>query len=222
MTRASSTPPGIAFARGACAQYGCNWGVDLSLWWGPIDGCVQNLNPSFHRRHLLIAHHAGAHTIAIEGVDILLGPNSTLSPLAAAIDEYELARARTHTRTHTHTHAHTRTPLMSTSLRGFTQAIQRNVSIADTDLSFSNSPAAPIPTPPLPSSSPPTKASSPRPTGRHNAAAKRGIMERCPRSWATVPWMEFLGFCGLLLPLRRSRSLGAHTPQMTPQRPHLL
>ena len=51
----------------------------------------------------MIAHHAGAHTIAIEGVDILLGPNSTLSPLAAAIDEYELARARTHTRTHTHT-----------------------------------------------------------------------------------------------------------------------
>ena len=91
MTCASSTPPGIAFARGACAQYGCNWGVDLSLWWGPIDGCVQNLNPSFHRRHLLIAHHAGAHTIAIEGVDILLGPNSTLSPLAAAIDEYEPA-----------------------------------------------------------------------------------------------------------------------------------
>ena len=130
-------------------------------------------------------------------------------------------RARAHTHTHTHTHTRTRTPLTSTSLRSFTQAIQRNVSIADTDLSFSNSPAAPIPTPPSPSSSPLTKASSPRPTGLHNAAAKRGIMERCPRSSATVPWMEFLGFCGRLLPLRRSPFLGAHTPQMTPPRPHL-
>jgi hypothetical protein len=49
---------------------------------------VQHLNPSFHSRHLLIAHMAGAHTIAVEGVDILLGPNSTLSPVAAALDEY--------------------------------------------------------------------------------------------------------------------------------------
>ena len=71
-----------------CCRYGCNWGVDLSLWWGPINGCVQHLNPSFHSRHLLIAHMAGAHTIAVEGVDILLGPNSTLSPVAAALDEY--------------------------------------------------------------------------------------------------------------------------------------
>ena len=133
----------------------------------------------------------------------------------------QLPLMSTSLRARAHTHAHTRTPLMSTSLRGFTQATQRNVSIADTDLSFSNSPAAPIPTPPSPSSSPPTKASSPRPTGRHNAAAKRGIMERCLRSSATVPWMEFLGFCGRLLPLRRSRSLGAHTPQMTPQRRRL-
>jgi hypothetical protein len=70
------------------SRHGCDWGVDLSLWWGAINGCVQNLNPSFHRRHLLISHIAGAHTIAIEGVDILLGPNSTLSPLAAALDEY--------------------------------------------------------------------------------------------------------------------------------------
>ena len=69
-------------------MHGCDWGVDLSLWWGPINGCVQNLNPSFHRRHLLMSHVAGAHTIAVEGVDILLGPNSTLSPLAAALDDY--------------------------------------------------------------------------------------------------------------------------------------
>jgi hypothetical protein len=49
---------------------------------------VQNLNPSFHKRHLLISYLAGAHTIAVEGVDILLGPNSTLSPVAAALDDF--------------------------------------------------------------------------------------------------------------------------------------
>ena len=40
----------IAFLRGAAHQFNISWGVDLSLWWGAINGCVSDLPASLHRR----------------------------------------------------------------------------------------------------------------------------------------------------------------------------
>jgi hypothetical protein len=61
----------IAFARGAARQYGTAWGIDLSLWWGPIYGCVQHLPASLYKRHLYLSYFSGARTFRIEGADLL-------------------------------------------------------------------------------------------------------------------------------------------------------
>jgi hypothetical protein len=80
---------GIAFARGAARQYGCNWGLDLSLWWGPIYGCIQNLPASFHKRHLYLGYFSGAKTFRIEGGDLFWDrTNNTLAGLADTIAQF--------------------------------------------------------------------------------------------------------------------------------------
>lgn len=58
---------GVAFTRGAARQYGRQWGVDISLWWGPIFGCVQDMEYSFHRRNLYAAYFSGAQAYRLEG-----------------------------------------------------------------------------------------------------------------------------------------------------------
>lgn len=58
---------GVAFTRGAARQYGRQWGVDISLWWGPIYGCVQDMEYSFHRRNLYAAYFSGAQAYRLEG-----------------------------------------------------------------------------------------------------------------------------------------------------------
>jgi hypothetical protein len=63
---------GIAFCRGAARQYGRDWGIDLSLWWGPIYGCVQDLPASYHRRHFYISYFSGARAYRIEGGTMFL------------------------------------------------------------------------------------------------------------------------------------------------------
>eukprot|EP01079_Euglenida_sp_SAG-EU17-18_P004318 gene4318-4599_t len=78
----------IAFARGAGAQHSCNWGVDLSLWWGPISGCVGLLDPRFHKRHLYISFFAGAKVIEFEGFDLVFTPNKTLTQLGQVVDSF--------------------------------------------------------------------------------------------------------------------------------------
>ncbi len=58
---------GVAFTRGAGRQYGRQWGVDISLWWGPIYGCVQDMEYAFHRRTLYAAYFGGAQAYRLEG-----------------------------------------------------------------------------------------------------------------------------------------------------------
>jgi hypothetical protein len=80
---------GIAFTRGAARQYGCNWGLDLSLWWGPIYGCVQNLPTSFHKRHLYLGYFSGAKAFRIEGGDLFWDHDrNRLAPLGGTIQEF--------------------------------------------------------------------------------------------------------------------------------------
>lgn len=88
----------VAFARGACAQYGCRWGVDLSLWWGVMDGCVQDLQPSYHLRNLALSYYAGAGVLFIEGGDLLWdgqapgqGSPSRLLEAISAFGDFALA-----------------------------------------------------------------------------------------------------------------------------------
>ncbi|MBN2569798.1 MAG: hypothetical protein JXB42_10260 [Deltaproteobacteria bacterium] len=80
---------GIAFARGAASQYSCKWGLDLSLWWGVINGCIQNLPASFHKRHLYIGYFSGAKAFRIEGGDLFWDrKNNRLAELAKTIQEF--------------------------------------------------------------------------------------------------------------------------------------
>ena len=58
--------PSLAHLRGAGHQFNATWGVDFSLWWGAINGCVQNLPASLHRRAMAIAYVAGANVVAVE------------------------------------------------------------------------------------------------------------------------------------------------------------
>ena len=82
----------IAFARGAARQYGKTWGIDLSLWWGVIYGCVPDLDPSLYTRHLWIAWLSGARVLRIEGGMIHYGPSGP-GAVARAIDAFgSLAR----------------------------------------------------------------------------------------------------------------------------------
>lgn len=62
---------GIAFARGAARQFGCKWGIDYSLWWGVIHGCVHDFPALFHKRNFHMAYFAGADAVSIEGGDLL-------------------------------------------------------------------------------------------------------------------------------------------------------
>ncbi len=71
----------IAFARGAANQYGTEWGIDLSLWWGTIYGVVHTMPGSLYKRHLYESWFAGARGYRIEGGNILLSqrPESLLA-----------------------------------------------------------------------------------------------------------------------------------------------
>ena len=61
---------GISFFRGAGRQYNKKWGVDLSLWWGVVYGCVQNLPCNYHKRHLYVSWYSGAEHFRIEGSEL--------------------------------------------------------------------------------------------------------------------------------------------------------
>ena len=80
---------GVAFTRGAARQYGCKWGLDLSLWWGPIYGCVQNLPTSFHKRHLYLGYFSGAKAFRVEGGDLFWDRDGNrLAALGDTIQEF--------------------------------------------------------------------------------------------------------------------------------------
>jgi len=61
----------IAFARGAARQFECKWGIDFSLWWGVINGCVHGLPSLFHKRNFYMTYFGGADAVSIEGGDLL-------------------------------------------------------------------------------------------------------------------------------------------------------
>lgn len=79
----------IAFGRGAARQHGCRWGVDFSLWWGVIHGCVQDLRASFHKRNFHLSYFAGANVLAVEGGDLLVRlPQLQPTRVGAVLDEF--------------------------------------------------------------------------------------------------------------------------------------
>lgn len=77
----------IAFARGAARQFGKSWGIDLSLWWGVIYGCVPDLDPSLYTRHLWVSWLAGARAMRIEGGMMHFGPEGPRA-VARAVDAF--------------------------------------------------------------------------------------------------------------------------------------
>ena len=79
----------VAFARGAARQYGKEWGIDLSLWWGVFYGCVPDLNASLYTRHLWLSFLAGAQAYRIEGGGMHFGPNGP-GEVCKAVDAFGL------------------------------------------------------------------------------------------------------------------------------------
>jgi hypothetical protein len=84
-----SLMPALAYARGAARQYNLSggWGVDLSLWWGVIDGCVSDLPASLFRRAMHLSYAAGARTIALEECGWFF-PNGSLLPIGQEADAF--------------------------------------------------------------------------------------------------------------------------------------
>ena len=97
--------PAVAFARGAAAQFAPrrrenesgsagsssggvrSWGIDMSQWWGPINGCVLQLPALYHRRHFYAAMAAGAGVVAFEGCGWLDGDGQPY-PLASELASF--------------------------------------------------------------------------------------------------------------------------------------
>lgn len=87
---------GIAFCRGAARQYGIEWGVDFSLWWGPIYGCVQDLPTSYHKRNLYLAYFSGAESMRIEGGPLFWNAEKKeIYQLGNALDQFARFAKRT-------------------------------------------------------------------------------------------------------------------------------
>lgn len=79
----------VAFARGASRQFGCRWGIDFSLWWGVIFGCVQDLPALYHKRNFYLTYFSGADLISVEGGDLLYDLHSNKPHLLGqTLDEF--------------------------------------------------------------------------------------------------------------------------------------
>ena len=95
-----SLPTALSFLRGACAQENSkqqariggknakSWGIDLSLWWGVIDGCVTNLPASLHRRVLFLSYFAGAKIVTVEGCGYIDPHTQRPFPLLQEVDAF--------------------------------------------------------------------------------------------------------------------------------------
>ena len=83
-TLASTLP----FLRGAARQFNKTWGVDTSRWWGVINGCVQNLPASLHRRIFGLTYVAGATVISVEGCGWLDPKTGNPNQLAQELDRF--------------------------------------------------------------------------------------------------------------------------------------
>ena len=87
-----SLPPAMAFLRGAVEQYFSNtqerknWGIDLSMWWGVINGCVNPFPAALHRRALWNAYFAGSSIITVEGCGYIDPTSKEPYPISEEID----------------------------------------------------------------------------------------------------------------------------------------
>eukprot|EP00041_Stephanoeca_diplocostata_P017215 m.343222 g.343222 ORF g.343222 m.343222 type:complete len:834 (+) comp20629_c0_seq2:362-2863(+) len=81
---------GLPFTRGAAAQHGASWGIDFSLWWGVINGCVQDLPADIYVRALLLAYVGGAHIVEMEGCGWMTNATASGGPnaIAHAVDTF--------------------------------------------------------------------------------------------------------------------------------------
>lgn len=79
----------IAFARGAARQFGCRWGIDFSLWWGVINGCVHSLPTLFQKRNFYLTYFSSADNVSVEGGDLLYDVQSNKPHLLGqALEEF--------------------------------------------------------------------------------------------------------------------------------------
>lgn len=95
---------GIAFLRGAAAQHGKEWGIDMSTWRSTTnmattytaDGVLQGgWSESYVRRHYYAAFLAGARTIQNEATNYRFA-NGTLNPLGLVTEEFADFALRRH------------------------------------------------------------------------------------------------------------------------------
>ncbi len=95
---------GIAYLRGAAAQHGKEWGIDLSAWRSTTnmattynaDGVLQGgWSASYLRRHYYAAFLAGARTILNEAVNYRFA-NGKLNPLGLVSEEFADFALRRH------------------------------------------------------------------------------------------------------------------------------
>jgi hypothetical protein len=79
----------IPFVRGAARQFRKRWGMDLSLWWGVIDGCVGSQYPGkLHERMLFASYISGASVVAMEGVPWLNSTSHEPFPISNVMDKF--------------------------------------------------------------------------------------------------------------------------------------
>ena len=85
--------PAIAFTRGAARQFAMPakkpWGIDLSMWWGAVQGWCADQPANFYRRHLYHSLLAGASLFEVEGASSLLdAATGQPTPLAQELDAF--------------------------------------------------------------------------------------------------------------------------------------
>jgi hypothetical protein len=87
---------GIAFARGAARQFGCQWGVDFSQWWGAISGLDMDFGGAYFRRNFYMSYFAGADLLAIEAIRPPRNGAEDNAPrsLGHALEEFSAFRKR--------------------------------------------------------------------------------------------------------------------------------
>ena len=91
-----SLAPAIAFLRGAVEQYNTQYysntqerkkrGIDLSMWWGVINGCVNPFPATLHRRALWNTYFAGSSIITVEGCGYIDPTSKQPYPISEEID----------------------------------------------------------------------------------------------------------------------------------------
>ena len=83
----------IPFLRGAATQFNIKFGIDLSLWWGVIDGCVGSSNSmpgKLHERIMYASYISGASVIAMEGIPWMNSTTNEPFPIANVMDKFGL------------------------------------------------------------------------------------------------------------------------------------